>query len=52
MKAMSIQLEQTLELCSVLPFGVFLSFLTGERGQDLMGLPVASVLSSKWVFSN
>jgi len=30
----------------------FLILLTGERGQELMGLPLASVLCSKRLFSN
>lgn len=51
-KQWEIQVEQTLERCGVLPFGVFLSFLTCERGQELMGLPIASVLCSKLLFSN
>lgn len=30
----------------------FFSFLAGERGQGLMGLPIASVLCSKQLFSS
>lgn len=46
-----IPLEQALELSGVCHLEFFLSFLTGERGKELMGLPIASVLCSKQLFS-